>query len=192
MKRVTRSSPPGRTRQQAHKTAGTARGRPACDRAPARYLHLFESKGRLTDGLFPARRGILAFMQAGKRSELPFSVELAARRIVTRERRRNEEREERRERAVAWAHHVATMLGAADSTLTMLIGFGSAFETWRAFREDSDIDIGMVGGDWSRCMRALPNSEFIVSLIELNLQNREFADHVRSEGVVLYEKRGND
>jgi hypothetical protein len=88
-----------------------------------------------------------------------------------------------------WARKVAQILGQSDTSLQTVIGFGSTFETWRTFREDSDIDLGIIGGNWSFLMRSLPASEFDVSLVELELQNAEFRDYVLRHGEVLYARR---
>ncbi len=74
------------------------------------------------------------------------------------------------------------------NTLEQVIGFGSAFETWRPFREDSDIDLAVIGSAWSFLSRLIPPSEFEVSLVELELQNQEFISYVRAHGTVLYEQ----
>ena len=84
---------------------------------------------------------------------------------------------------------VAHILGNADESLEKVIGFGSTFETWRTFREDSDIDLGIIGGNWSFLMRSIPVSEFDVFLVELELQNAEFRDYVLNNGEVLYARR---
>jgi hypothetical protein len=91
-------------------------------------------------------------------------------------------------RAREWGLETAELLGSKDPTLEKVIGFGSAFETWRHFREDSDVDLAIVGGDWSFLSRILPKGEFSVSLVELNLQNPEFISHVIEHGEVLYER----
>lgn len=115
-------------------------------------------------------------------------VRAAAQRLKRRTARREEEREARRRRAQSTARRIATILAEADPTLRRVIGFGSTFETWRTFREDSDIDLGIEGGDWFLLSRSIPSSEFEVSLVELELQNQEFSHHVRSHGETLYEK----
>ncbi|MFP4644904.1 MAG: nucleotidyltransferase domain-containing protein [Spirochaetales bacterium] len=118
-----------------------------------------------------------------------FSVAEAAQRLRKRRNQRNDEREARRRSAQRWAHEVAQILAQADESVEKIIGFGSAFEEWRAFRMDSDIDLGIIGGDWFRLMREIPESEFEVSLIELDEQPQPFFEHVMSNGVILYEKR---
>ena len=115
-------------------------------------------------------------------------VKAAAYRIRRREREKERARAARRERARAWARDVAEHLGRTDPTLRKVIGFGSTFETWRPYRLNSDVDLGIVGGDWGLLSRSIPASEFGVSLVELELQNPEFKDYVLVHGVVLYEK----
>ncbi|MGM0675346.1 MAG: hypothetical protein ACQETQ_11675 [Spirochaetota bacterium] len=56
----------------------------------------------------------------------------------------------RRGRAQEWARSLARELGAADSSIRHIIGFGATFETWRNFGEDSDIDLDQSG--WHRCL----------------------------------------
>ncbi len=114
-------------------------------------------------------------------------VRQAAERLLEKERRLDRSRAERRARAQRWAHHVANLLAGADPSVRKIIGFGSTFETWRSYRMNSDVDIGVIGGDWSRLSAAIPMSEFDVSLVELELQNEEFTDYVLKHGVVLYE-----
>jgi len=84
---------------------------------------------------------------------------------------------------------IAAELGAADPGLEKVIGFGSTYETWRNYREDSDIDLAIIGGDWFKLMRHVPEGDFKVSLVELNLQNHEFISYVLEHGEVLYEKQ---
>lgn len=87
------------------------------------------------------------------------------------------------------ARTVAPWLGQADPEVTRIVGFGSTFETWRTYREDSDIDLGVQGGDVTALSRSMPEGEFEVSLVELDLQNAEFKEHVPTHGEVLYEKQ---
>ena len=117
-----------------------------------------------------------------------FSVAEAADRIRKRRNQRNAEREARRRAAQRWARDVAHRLAEADESVTKIIGFGSTFEEWRTFRTDSDIDLGIIGGDWFRLMREIPESEFEISLVELDEQPKPFFEHVMSNGVILYEK----
>jgi hypothetical protein len=95
----------------------------------------------------------------------------------------------RRERAREFASALALKFGAADASLLAVIGFGSTFEPERSYRLDSDIDLALSGGDWGKLWSMIPKSEFDVSLVELDPQPDAFARHVRSKGVVLYEKR---
>ncbi len=118
--------------------------------------------------------------------KLDWPVAEAAQRLLRRNRRRDLFLEQRRTQAQAWGKHVAVLLGKQDHTLEQVIGFGSAFETWRSFREDSDIDLAVIGGSWSCLSRFIPPSEFEVSLAELELQTPEFISYVRTHGTVLY------
>ncbi len=117
-----------------------------------------------------------------------FDIQAAARHLKERYERHHQKCAERRERAIRFAEHLAKTLGASDKNVRKIIGFGSTFESWRNYRLDSDIDLAIVGGNWSYLMGLIPPSEFQVSLIELELQNREFQEYVLKKGVVLYEK----
>jgi len=118
-----------------------------------------------------------------------FSVREAAERIRRKSEIREQERTGRRKRAREWARRTAVHLGNRDRSLRRVFGFGSTFEEWRNYRIDSDIDLGVEGGDWSLLMRSIPPSEFDVSIVELELQNTEFADYVRAHGEMLYERQ---
>ncbi len=115
-------------------------------------------------------------------------ISLAAERIRRKRQKRDKEREERRKRAQEWGRKIAVILGSEDPELQKVIGFGSTYEIWRTFREDSDIDLAVIGGDWFRLSGCIPRGEFKVSLVELDLQNPEFKKHVIEHGEVLYEK----
>ena len=121
--------------------------------------------------------------------EQPFSVQKAADRIRRIRKRREQLLRERRQRAQESGRMIAAELGAADPGLEKVIGFGSTYETWRNYREDSDIDLAIIGGDWFKLMRHVPEGDFKVSLVELNLQNHEFISYVLEHGEVLYEKQ---
>jgi len=116
-------------------------------------------------------------------------VREAAERLKKIRRQRDRELEERRKRARERGAAIAVQLGEADPSLKRVIGFGSVYETWRNFREDSDIDLAMQGGDWSYLASLIPSGEFKVSLVELDLQNQEFIDQVLTHGEVLYERK---
>jgi predicted nucleotidyltransferase len=113
----------------------------------------------------------------------------AADRLRQKYRAEEEDLEKRREHANAWAKVITSVLAAEDPDLKQVFGFGSVFEEWRRFRFDSDIDLAIVGGNWSRLMRVIPESGYSVDLVELELQNQEFKNHVREKGVLLYEKK---
>lgn len=99
----------------------------------------------------------------------------------------------RRARAQDIGASVAEAIGADDHEVLRVWGFGSTWETWRNFRPDSDIDLGLEGGDWSRAMDCLhrfhPDSEYDVSLVPLDEQPASFTELVKKHGVLLYEKK---
>ncbi|TVR68027.1 MAG: hypothetical protein EA427_11585 [Spirochaetaceae bacterium] len=121
-----------------------------------------------------------------------FDTRAAARRLTRRWEERSERAEKRRREAREWASQLAATLGAADPSVRKIVGFGSTFETWRRYREDSDVDLGIVGGDWQRLSSLIPSGPFDVSLVELDLQPESFAGPVLRNGVVLYERSGTD
>ena len=95
----------------------------------------------------------------------------------------------RRERAQAFGRTLARQLAAADTDLIRVWGFGSTFETWRNYRLNSDLDLGIEGGNWSALMDHIPPSEFEVSLIDLADQPNRFVEAIKSRGVLLYERQ---
>ena len=113
----------------------------------------------------------------------------SAARLRRLEERRAQAAAERRSKAQAWARDTTQVLVEADPSVERVIGFGSTFEMWRPYRMNSDVDLGIVGGNWSRLTAALPSGPFEVSIVELELQNAEFTDYVLCNGTVLYEKR---
>ena len=115
-------------------------------------------------------------------------ISAAADRIRKRSEARNIGLAERRRRAQEWAARIATRIGHSDHAIKLIFGFGSTFELWRNYRNDSDVDLAMIGGDWSKSMSRLPPGSFEVSLIELELQNEEFASYVKQHGRILYER----
>lgn len=112
-----------------------------------------------------------------------------AKRLADKRRKGLEAAAARRARAQAFAADLARAFGEADRDLGAVIGFGSTFETWRSYRLDSDIDLALVGGDWGLLWSMIPKSDFEISLLELDAQPEEFAEQVRRNGVVLYEKQ---
>jgi nucleotide-binding universal stress UspA family protein len=118
-----------------------------------------------------------------------FSVQKAADRIRRNRKAQDQKLQERRQQAQGLGRKIAVELGAADSSLEKVIGFGSTWEIWRRYREDSDIDLALIGGDWFKLMRHVPDGEFQVSLVELMQQNPEFISYVLEHGEVLYEKQ---
>lgn len=113
----------------------------------------------------PARRGsaILEY-EIAMDPERDAMVKAVAERIRRRHRELSERATARRARAQVFARELAGRLAKADERVEKIVGFGSTFETWRIYRLDSDIDIGVVGGDWFTLTAAVPASEFDVSI----------------------------
>jgi hypothetical protein len=116
-----------------------------------------------------------------------WSVEDAARRLLQSRERRNRKISSRRQQAREKGREIALYLGTRDAGLQKVIGFGSTYETWRNYREDSDIDLAIIGGDWYFLSSIVPVTGFKVSLVDLDLQNPEFKSQVLQHGEVLYE-----
>ena len=116
-------------------------------------------------------------------------LKATARRMRRRSELRRREAAARRERAQEFGRVVAERLGAADATITRVWGFGSTYETSRPYRLNSDLDLAVEGGGHSALRDFDPDGEFEISLIELADQRTEFAEMVRSRGVLLYERR---
>lgn len=112
-----------------------------------------------------------------------------AKRLYERQRKNIAAAEKRREQAREFAAALARVFAEADPSLRGVIGFGSVFESARAFRLDSDLDLAIRGGDWGKLWSLIPKNDFSVSLIELDLQPQAFVEGVLEKGVVLYEKR---
>jgi len=49
--------------------------------------------------------------------------------------------------------------------------------------------LALCGGDWGFLWSLIPQSDFLVSLIELDLQPDDFAEQVKKHGVLLYVKQ---
>ena len=122
-------------------------------------------------------------------SEWQALVKAAARRLRKQYAEREQALISRRARAQEFARRLAAQLGGSDERIERVIGFGSTFETWRNYRFDSDIDLAFIGSDWFAITKDIPQSEFEVSLVELEDQGEEFRLHVLEHGEVLYEKR---
>lgn len=116
-------------------------------------------------------------------------LEEAAERLRRIRRGRDSRLKQRRQQAREKGREIAAYLGTRDTELQKVIGFGSTYEAWRNYREDSDIDLAVIGGNWSLLSSLVVSKEFKVSLVELNLQNPEFTSHVLMHGEVLYERK---
>lgn len=91
-----------------------------------------------------------------------------------------------RQKAQRVGREVARALGRNDSTILRIWGFGSTFESDRPYRENSDIDLAMEGGDWVRGFWLIQQRPEPIDLIELADQSMAFQEAVRERGVVLY------
>jgi hypothetical protein len=100
---------------------------------------------------------------------------------------------DRRAQAQRSGQRAAQSIGSADPAILRVWGFGSTWETWRNYRMDSDIDLGLEGGDWSRAVSSLWNGpsarQYEFSLVSLDEQPQTFSDLVKKNGVILYEKK---
>jgi hypothetical protein len=114
-----------------------------------------------------------------------FDLEAAAARINTENRRENARTEERRQAARKEGERLASLLRKADPHIVKIWGFGSAFETGRPFRMDSDIDLALEGGDIVRLHSITLASPFKVDLVDITGREDGFARAVRSQGVQL-------
>ena len=95
--------------------------------------------------------------------------------------------EERRERAVREAQNIADFLKRSYNA--RVIGIGSAFNSERTFRDDSDIDLVVEGipADqfFSASARAADLTSFSLDLIPLESSTAALREAVEEEGVSL-------
>lgn len=117
-----------------------------------------------------------------------FDVSDAARNLRDRNSAENKKLKARRERARLLGKQIADNMGKTDKSLDKVVGFGSVFEIWRDFRIDSDIDLGIIGGDIRLLEKTVTENEFKIDLVELLDQPQRFRDLVLKNGEVLYEK----
>lgn len=110
--------------------------------------------------------------------------------IIDRQNRENARVNERialaQRQAYAAAAELASRMGSEDPTLRRVILFGSTLPG-RRYRQDSDIDLAVEGGDRPRLERlaaTLPQSVDVIALDELR---PGILERVLKEGVVLYE-----
>jgi len=78
-----------------------------------------------------------------------------AERLAARWRTNHIKAEARRRRAQDFAGKLAARIGRADPQVRTILGFGSTFEAWRQYRQDSDIDLALCGGDWIHITQSL-------------------------------------
>jgi hypothetical protein len=113
--------------------------------------------------------------------------EEAARLRTARHTAREERLRARREQGRREAERLAREIGAADPSVMTIWGFGSVFEKWRNFREDSDLDLAAEGGT-SKAWKISQTSDWKVDWVELENQDPDFAEQIRKKGTVLYER----
>ena len=111
----------------------------------------------------------------------------AAQRRLRKEGVRRMELEERRAAARRYATELAQQIGAADTTVRRIWGFGSVFDQRLGFRAGSDIDLAVEGGSivaWKMSRQ----SEWKVDWVELGEQDESMVQSIMNSGVVLYER----
>ena len=114
-----------------------------------------------------------------------FDIEAAARRITAANRKEDEMTAARRIAAQQEARRIAAALRAKDPEVRLIWGFGSAFEAYRPFRMDSDIDLAIEGGDILRLLSIAEDSTFKVDLIDISGCEDRFAQVIRERGTLL-------
>ncbi len=128
----------------------------------------------------------------------PVAFDLAASRAYLKSRQEREERirEQRRQAALRAVHAAACSVLPHFPTVRKAYVFGSASRPG-AMRSTSDIDIAVEGDleaeDYFALWRALEREagEWEIDLVELDRDLR-FADRVREEGVLIYERANPD
>ena len=96
--------------------------------------------------------------------------------------------EARRREARKYAYGLATQIAEADPTVTRIWGFGSVFEPRQSFRKDSDIDLAVEGGSLA-AWRLSQASSWKIDWLELDQQDKAFAQAVKNRGVIIFERR---
>ena len=117
----------------------------------------------------------------------PEDTEEVARRRLLRSRLIETQLAQRRAEGQQEARRIAQMAAAADTSVIRVWGFGSVFESTRPFRLDSDLDLGVEGGN-TRAWSVSQKSSWSVDWVELDDQAPDFAEQVRTWGVLLYER----
>ena len=93
----------------------------------------------------------------------------------------------RREGARKAGRELAEAIVAGHPEVMRVWGFGSTFESWRAFRMDSDIDLAVEAGNVLELSRLVEGLGFSVDLVDLSECPDTLAVFIRSQGVVLAE-----
>ncbi|MEW5817330.1 MAG: nucleotidyltransferase domain-containing protein [Spirochaetota bacterium] len=98
-----------------------------------------------------------------------------------------ERRKLRREQALKEAERLARCITEADPDVTGLWLFGSA-ATGEGFREDSDIDLELQGGDVLKAIKTAEDSMFPVDVVDFDALHASFRYLIMEYGIKLYEK----
>ena len=64
-------------------------------------------------------------------------------------------------------------------------GFGSTWELWRDYRQDSDIDLAIEGGDILAALGITEQSSMVVEVLDLSACPPLMAELIRENGVIL-------
>jgi predicted nucleotidyltransferase len=94
--------------------------------------------------------------------------------------------EEAQREAYRAAHALAKEMGRQDPTLRRVVLFGSTLPG-RRYRENSDIDLAVEGGDRAHLERLAASLPQKVDIIGLDDLRPGIRDRVEAEGEVLYE-----
>jgi predicted nucleotidyltransferase len=109
--------------------------------------------------------------------------------IVIRQRRENEKEAAAAATRLAEARIEARRLSsliAKQPGVRRILHFGSS-ATGRSFRLDSDIDLGIEGGDILAAMSMVECSRFKVEVVDLKFIPDRLREAIFAEGIVVYE-----
>ena len=112
---------------------------------------------------------------------------LVAERYRSENAREQEILKARRENARELGTRLAKRILAAFPEARRIWGFGSTFETWRNYRQTSDIDLAVECGDPMEIFRLVEREEFKVDILDLSTCRPSMASYIREHGVVLLE-----
>ena len=123
--------------------------------------------------------------------DMPWTSEqtrTVARRRLRKAAERTQELEKRRLEARTHAEALAEEIGAADTTVRRIWGFGSVFDERLPFRASSDIDLAVEGGSilaWKLSQRTL----WDVDWVDLSEQSESIVKAIKTTGMILYERQ---